>query len=199
MKLNLGIDIDGVLTDEGPHTDSVWQKNISSYLDRKIELQEFTYNLQQAFGLTEDELIGFIEKKLPDVYKNAVPAAEAASTLLNLKEQGHKLILITARDKKFRHLTENWLAENKIPYHELYHEHDKAPLALTKNIDLFIDDNKENALSLAAAGIPVLLVNQYHNFDFKTTAKIKRVNNWSEITKQIELFLAEYTMSGKLS
>lgn len=199
MDINLGIDIDGVITDEGPDDNSIWQIKMNEFFDRKIILKENSYDLKQAFGINDQELNAFIESKIKEVYSSVKAVDKAREVLRELYDQGHRLILITARDKMHRPLTEKWLQENDIPYQDLHHEHDKGPLAELKDISLFIDDRKENALEIAAKNIPVILVSKYHNSDFIGNKKITKANNWNEIKDNIDLFLSKNTAAGKLS
>jgi hypothetical protein len=199
MKYNIGIDIDGVLTDEGDRDNNIWLQKMNEFFNRKITLKEHTYDLRKAFGLTDQELNDFLEIKLPEVYANVGAAPGAKETLEELNQAGHKLILITARNEIFRDLTENWLEKHQIPYHELHHNDDKAPLAVKKDIFLFIDDRKENAAEIAAENIPVILVNKYHNLNFQSSNNILKADNWNEIRKNIKLLLSKNTPAGKFS
>jgi uncharacterized HAD superfamily protein len=199
MKYNFGIDIDGVLTDEGPDHDSIWQQKMNEFFDREITLKEYTYDLRKAFELNDQELNDFIREKVEEIYSSVNAVDKAREILTELYEAGHRLILITARSEEHRDLTEKWLEKNNIPYHELHHEDQKAPLAVEKNISLFIDDKKENALEIAAENIPVILVSKYHNNDFEGNEQIKKVNNWDEIKENIDLFFSKNTHSGKFS
>ncbi|MCC3144826.1 hypothetical protein LJ207_05720 [Halanaerobium sp. Z-7514] len=199
MYYNLGIDIDGVLTDEGTAENNIWQRKMNEYFSRDIKLGKYTYNLAEAYGLSEAELNDFLKNKLFEVYQQVNSAPGARETLSELAEQGHKLFLITARHENFRDLTEDWLEQHQIPYHELHHQHDKAPLVLQKNISLFVDDKKENAINIAAENIPVILVSKYHNSDFKGNQIITKVDNWEQIKENIDLFLSKNTPTSKLS
>jgi len=199
MKYNFGIDIDGVLTDEGPDNNSIWQQKMNEFFDREITLKEYTYDLAKAFAINNQELNDFIQAKIEEVYSSVKPIDKAREILAKLDKDGHRLILITARHKEHRSLTEKWLKDHNIPYHELHHEHDKAPLAAKKNISLFIDDKKENALEIAARDIPVFLVSKYHNYNFNGNKKITKVNDWDEIRENIELFISKDTHTSKLS
>ena len=199
MKHNLGIDIDGVLTDEGPDHNSIWQQKMNEFFEREITLKEYTYDLKKAYELNEQELNQFIQEKIEEIYSSVKAVDKAREILAELYREGHRLILITARSEKHRSLTENWLKKNNIPYHELHHEYKKAPLAAEKNISLFIDDKKENALEIAAKNIPVILVSKYHNYDFEGSEQITKVKDWDEIKENIELFFSKDTHPGKFS
>ena len=199
MKYNFGIDIDGVLTDEGPDHNSIWQQKMNEFFDREITLKENTYDLRKAFAINDQELNDFIQDKIEEIYSSVKAVDKARKIMTELYDQGHRLILITARSEEHRDLTEKWLKENEIPYHELHHQHEKAPLAAEKNISLFIDDKKENALAIAEENIPVILVSKYHNYDFKGNEKITKVKNWDEIEENIDLFFSKNTHTSKLS
>ena len=199
MKYNFGIDIDGVLTDEGPDHNSIWQQKMNEFFEREITLKEYTYDLRKAFAINDQELNDFINAKIAEIYSNVKAVKKAKDVLTDLYNQGHYLVLITARSKEHRELTEKWLAEKEIPYHELHHEEEKAPLAEKKNISLFIDDRKENALAIAEKNIPVILVSKYHNYDFSGNEKITKVDNWDQIKENIDLFFSKNTHTSKLS
>lgn len=199
MKYNFGIDIDGVLTDEGPDENSIWQQKLNEFLDREISLKENTYDLRKAFAISDQELNNFIEQKIKDVYNSVEPVAKAKEILKQLSKAGHRLILITARGAEHRSLTEKWLKNNNIPFDELHHAKAKAPIAVKKEIDLFIDDKQENALEVASENIPVILVSKYHNNNFQGHKQITKVNNWDEIKENINLFFSKNTHSSKLS
>src|SRR6056297_2901980 len=118
MQYKIGIDIDGVLTDEGPRKNSIWQQKMNELFDREIKLKKYTYNLAEAYDITGEELQLFLKEKLPEVYAEVKPALGARETLKELESAGHELILITARNEIFKSLTENWLNKHDIPYHE---------------------------------------------------------------------------------
>jgi len=194
--LKIGIDIDGVLTDEGPDHDNIWLQKMNNYFDKQIKKVEDTYQLAEAYGLQNEELNAFLEDELANIYREARPAIDACETLKELKAKNAELILITARNKEFKELTLNWLNEHDFPFDELHHNKDKAPLAVKKGIELFIEDNQSNALEISQNQIPVLVVNKYHNKNLKENNKIKRVNNWQEIRKHI-FALSVDTVSNK--
>ncbi len=185
MKKIIGIDIDGVLTHEKENGNNIWQMKLAEYLDKDITRSKDEYNFKKAFNLTDRELEGFIDKHLANIYKNLKPAPGALDTLLKLRKLDFKIILITAREKEYKKITENWLVKYNIPYDSLYHEDNKAPLALDNNIQLFIEDNKNNALQLLKNNIPVILINKYHNQNIKEKENIYRVNNWQQIANII--------------
>ncbi len=181
MKNIIGIDIDGVLTREEKGGKNIWEMKLAEYLNKDINRCNDVYNFKDAFNITSEELDGFIKKHVYNIYKNLQPASGAINVLSKLNKLNFKIYLITARNEKYRNVTENWLAQNNIPYDFLYHEDNKAPLAVKKNIQLFIEDNKNNTIELLKNNIPVILVNKYHNKNLQKKNNIFRVDNWQEI------------------
>lgn len=52
-------------------------------------------------------------------YKECLPRNTFIYNINKLYEQGHKIILFTARRKSDRKVTMKWLRENKVKYHKL--------------------------------------------------------------------------------
>ena len=196
MKKIIGVDIDGVITDEGDSENNIWQKALSEYMKRTITRKRDVYNFNRAFDLSPEVIDDFFNEKLESIYWNVDPLYKAKETINFLIKRDFKVILITARDKSFRDLTVKWLKEHGIDYTELFHEKDKAPLAVEKNIELFIEDNHENAVQIVNHGIKVLLMDKYHNQDLKDHDIIYRVDDWSDIRKHVLNFFKSISKSA---
>ena len=52
-------------------------------------------------------------------YKDRTPNLENISKVKELKEQGHKILLFTARYKRDRKITIKWLKQYDVPYDQL--------------------------------------------------------------------------------
>lgn len=187
MKRIIGVDIDGVITKEGKGKDNIWYKYLCDYLGENIERKNDIYDFTEAFDISEETVKNFLNEHLREIYWNIKPAPGAKKTLIRLKKLDFRIILITARKDKFHPLTVNWLKKYRLPYNNLIHEDNKAPLAQKMKIELFIEDNKKNAEELITANIPVILVNKYHNQGLKDK-NIYRADNWHEINKYIRNF-----------
>ncbi len=181
MQKIIGIDIDGVLTCEEKGDSNIWEIKMAEYFKKDINRFHDVYNFKKAFNLSDEELNGFINKHLEEIYRNVKPAPGARFTLLKLYNLEFKIYLITARKEKYKKLTKKWLEKHEIPYTSLFHEDNKAPLAVEKNIQLFIEDNKNNTLQLLHCGIPVILLNKYHNRELNKNKDLFRVDTWQQI------------------
>ena len=185
MNKIIGIDIDGVITDEGSIENNIWHNALCEYFSTNITREKNVYDFKEAYGLTEREINEFINENIADIYTNVKAYPEAINIISALYNKGFEVHLITARHKEYRKITKNWLEENSIPYHSLTHDESKAPLAVKKNIELFIEDNYNNAFDIASKKIKVLLMNKYHNLNKELIDNIQRVNNWNDIKKEI--------------
>ncbi len=186
MNKIIGIDIDGVITREGNEKNNIWHNAICEYFGEDIERKKDVFNFIEAYQLTEKEVKRFIEENIENIYRNVEPAKGVKKTLNYLKKLDFVIFLITARDKKFRTLTLNWMKKYAIPFDSLIHEGNKAPLASEKNIELFIEDNKENAIQLLENDIAVIIKDRYHNRNIdKNYENIFRAKNWKEIKNHI--------------
>ena len=60
--------------------------------------------------------------------------------------------------------------------------YDKKQICKEENIDIFIDDSKDNCTNVSELNIKVLMFENYFNED---ETKFKKVKNWEEILKEV--------------
>jgi uncharacterized HAD superfamily protein len=70
----------------------------------------------------------------------------------------------------------------------LIHRVNKVPCAKDEDIQLFIEDDQDNAESFLNNGIGIILFDKKHNRDSKDIKNKYRVNNWQEAKKLIYNF-----------
>lgn len=121
----------------------------------------------------------------------------AIKYLQKLHNEGHKIVLITARweSDKFdvRKTTENWVKQNNVPCDKLIiNAENKLIAAQQENIDLFIDDSFSNCQKVSENGIKTFLMDTRANTGLKDD-KIERVFSWPHIYMKIK----EMTKSDK--
>ncbi|NLJ84041.1 MAG: hypothetical protein GX336_03920 [Halanaerobiaceae bacterium] len=184
----IGIDIDGVITDETHINDNIWHDALCNYLGYEIERVKDSYYFDEAYDLSLEIINDFLEKNIATIYANARLAVGARETINYLYDKGFEIHLITAREPEFKELTREWLDNNGLLYTSLYHEEDKAPLAVKKRISLFLEDNAYNTEAMVSKGIPVLLFDKFHNRHIRENKDIIRVSDWTEARKHIQKF-----------
>ncbi|AZO95374.1 hypothetical protein GM661_09815 [Iocasia frigidifontis] len=189
MKKIIGFDIDGVITDEEHENDNIWHDAICNFLGYDIVRKSDSYLFDQAYDISSDVINKFLDKNLTDIYSQVKPVPLARETIRKLYNYNFEVNLITARDQGFKGLTTKWLKKHQIPFTKLIHNGDKVPHALAAGIELFVEDNAENARAFARNNIPVILINKYHNKFLETKGKsIYRVDNWQGVCQIINDF-----------
>ncbi len=121
-----------------------------------------------------------------------VKIKENASSVINkLKEEGHKIYIVTSRFKicdnsDAENITINWLKNYGVQYDKIYFNASNTKLQICKeeSIKLFIDDNYEVCKTMINNDIKALKMNsKYNNINDDT---IPRVNNWKEVYNKIQ-------------
>lgn len=199
--MNIGIDIDGVLTDVRQFIIEEGLKYCEK--NKKGKLVNINgFNSDDIFDWGKEADTDFWVKNI-FYYAENNPVIEGASeNIQKLKDDGHKIYIITARwltidedgelfkenpGEKMRNTVKNWLAKNNIIYDELiFSGSDKLNSITENNIDVMIEDSPKNVLQLSQF-TKVLCYNWTYNREVKGK-NIYRCNNWNEIyTKIIEL------------
>ena len=194
--MNIGIDIDGVLT------------NIAEFaLEKGLEFCKETgkgklikmssYDTKEAFGWDQETDDAFWKKYL-FLYAEENPVIDKApENIKKLKEDGHKLYIITARGlagpdvknieirDKMRNTVKNWLDKNDIVYDDLISTtEDKSQAIRDKKIDIMIDDSPYNLRDLSKI-TKMICYDWPYNRDVNNE-NIYRCYNWDEIYKYIK-------------
>lgn len=187
--MRIGIDLDDTIT----KTDEILFKYAKMYNEEekilfKINRGEWDWN--KAFGWDEEKCETFFSRYLKKIFEEAEIKENAKEKINALKNDGNKIIIITARDtkslKEVHKVCENWLINNKVNVDKIVVDgEDKAKKCLENKIDIFIDDNVYNCESVYKnLKIPVLLMNSRYNKEYQNP-NIKRVYNWNEIYNEI--------------
>ncbi|MFW5889312.1 MAG: 5' nucleotidase, NT5C type [Bacillota bacterium] len=185
----IGIDIDGVITDENSlYNRNIWHHYLCNYIGKEIKRKENIYNMYEAYDLPKKVLDNFLKDNLEKIYFELIPAKNAKEVLNELKEKDFTIILITARDKKYRKITEDWLDKYDIAYDKLIHRVNKIPCAKEENIQLFLEDYQKNAELFLNNDIEVILFDKKHNRESKDIKNKYRVKNWMQAKSLIYKF-----------
>lgn len=182
----IGIDIDGVIADSQP----VIMANLNQHFDKNYALQDYVnFKPRKMFGINRRQLENFIMSKELVIIKEAVPYPGAVETLRELSESC-LIHLVSARSPQYTGQTLAWLEAYKIPYSQLrlLGQHDKRSACQDLFVDLFIEDNRKNAIQVSSCDIPVLLMNATYNRG-RLPDLVTRVFGWEDIKKYITTYL----------
>ena len=125
----------------------------------------------------------FASESLPVAAKLTPIRAGALETITKLKDDGHEIVFITARNhEEFVEpykISFDFLKVNKVPYDKLLvNIKRKDKQCLMEKIDLFIDDNNDNCRAVHKAGVETL---QFGTLFTKKLKNIERVESWQDV------------------
>ncbi len=190
----IGIDIDDTISDTYGCIFPYAQKYTTEDLNKNIEIiDKNCFNhmyYSTAHDWNEKEHKEFLDKYYQTILLNIKPKLFAVETINELKKQGHKIILITARfpSDKFdiEELTIQWLKDNKINYDELIvNAQDKVEVARKKQIDIFVDDSIRNCEKVSEVQIETFIMDTIINVNYNND-KIKRIYSWPHFYQEIK-------------
>lgn len=158
--MNIGIDIDGVLTDlERATTDYGTKMCVEENWPINLDLSE--YWEVKTFSWTQEQADKFWNRYLvPYVVES--PARKFAREIIEkLQQEGNKIYIITARDEtgmppeyygKMQELTKEWLKNQNIKYDKLIFTSDEEKLqqCLENKVDIMIEDSPSNIQNISS-------------------------------------------------
>lgn len=183
--MNIGVDIDGVLTNIQDYVFEYGSK--FSYEKEKdlSNLEKNKYETAEIFNWQHDEEQIFWGDLFAEYAQNERPRF-FASEVLNILKEKHNIYIITARTNdgleinkpSIEEITKEWLKKQNIPYDGIYFPGtDKRQVIKDNNIDVMIEDSAEN-IELLEDITKIIVFDAIYNKEAKGYA---RVNSWYEI------------------
>ena len=194
--MNIGIDIDDTISETFETLLPYAQKYTIEDLKRESKV-EMDSNLSNHFyivymnGWNEKEATEFWSKYYGIILRELNIKKFASEVIKKLKEEGHRIYLITARwdmpNDNIKEITKEWLEKNQVEYDELIiNASDKLKLVQEKDIEIFIDDSFNNCKTIANnSNAKVYMMTSRVNGNLEDK-KIKRVFSWPEINDLID-------------
>ena len=147
--MRLGIDLDGVVFDSEKDLRICCELYDMLELKRDSKIAEREIRFEDRFSWTKEEAMEFLKKYHPEIVENSNYMPGAKKILKMLKDEGHELVVVTARggmDKKIIELTEKRLKNDNMNIFDkyCYASLDKVKTCKEENIDIMIDDSNEN-------------------------------------------------------
>jgi len=177
--MRIGIDIDDTITDTYEMLLPMIAVRYGVSLSKLYEEIPTYKKLDTMFP----DYTHFVSESLPVCAKITPVRDGAIEFITKLKEAGHEIYFITARNpKEFVEpykISYDFLKVNKVPYDKLLvNVQRKDQQCLVEKIDLFIDDNNDNCRAVHKAGIETL---QFGTIFTKKLKNIERVESWQEV------------------
>ncbi len=191
--MNIGIDIDNTITEVQDQLNKAAYdyaiklgKNIEN-ADNPLEyIKNNRDTYRKKFQFSYEELKYFLQNIQEEITNKAKPRDNAVEVINRLKKEGHKIIIITARDSEFHDdpylLSKNWLDKNNIKYDQIIvNAREKGMVCKDENIDLFIDDQLNNCLDVLKEGIKVIRISN----EICDNKDIIDLDSWTKIYEYI--------------
>ena len=186
--MRIGVDIDGVLNDIGQwHYSCGFKFCIDNHIQRGFHPHE--YMIEKQFELTDEENYKFWREYIFDLMVSIPTRPYAGNILKILKEMGHEIVILTARDNRYltnqyantmNFYVEEWLHKNNIPYDEIITGPGKKKDKCIKHkLDIMIEDKASNILEISDV-IPVLCFDAPYNLGIVKN-NVHRVYSWYQI------------------
>lgn len=195
--MNLGFDLDEVIAKTAHmainHLNTLYECELSIDIFENFWFKENTYSIDDTvnkaaidsleWSVRDEQMLSLVE-----------PYTEAVRVLNIFRKMGHKIFIITKREKELKEMTTFWLHKHKIPFDKLIvtnHE-PKSTFARKYRLDCFVDDlvsNLEDMYKGKAAWRKGLMLmtkpwNEKHYID---TSKFIRANDWNDILQNIQI------------
>lgn len=186
--MRIGVDIDGVLNDVGEwHYSCGFKFCIENNINRGFD--PYKYMIEEQFFLTEKENYQFWKEYIFDLMVSIPTRPYAGKVLSLLKEMGHEIVILTARDNRFLtnqyantmdFYVEEWLNKNSIPYDEIIAgPGSKKDKCIKNKLDIMIEDKASNVEKISDI-IPVLCFDAPYNLHVNKD-NVTRVYSWYQI------------------
>ena len=187
--MKIGIDIDGVILD----SETEFRIRAELYdvikLKRNSIIDNKALKFQERYDWTKAEIDEYIQKEFLAVSRecNFMPGAVEVINLL--KQEGHELIIITARGgivKEMRNVAEERLKEKDLIFDKYYWAiNDKYEICKQENIDIMIEDYYKTCKQISDNKIKTLYFREASSYELEENEYLTEVHNWGEIYRYI--------------
>ena len=190
--MKIGIDIDNTITDIQEQLNQAaydYAIKLGKDINKNIEVEDSKNDgnvYQKVYRFTYDELKYFLGTIQEEITNNAEPRLGAVEIIKKLRQEGHEIYIITARDDEFHEnpymLSKNWLDKNQIVYDKLIvNARNKEIVCKEENIDIFIDDQLGNCLKVSNIGIKTIRFTDNKEIH----DNIVNISSWNEVYEYI--------------
>lgn len=189
--MRIGIDLDGVIFDSEKEFRVYSELYDMLDLKRNSKINNQELKFQDRFNWSQEEIDIFLKKYHKQIVleSNFMPGVKRILKLL--KEEGHTLIVITARggiNKEMIKITEEILKQNELDIFDKYYwsTENKDEVCIKENIDIMIDDFYQKCKSIANLKIKTIYLKDAPSYNLEENNYIKVLYNWGEIYRYIK-------------
>lgn len=194
--MNIGFDIDGVLTNEEDYlteclTKYVYENNLPD-ITNPLGFETRKYDdMEKMFSIYLDNFVW-------EYAENWKPRLFASEIIHKLRQDGHKIFIITSRrpavtgtksDEKMQSVIKNWLSKNKIEYDGLFFEKDKTIKMKELKLDAMVEDNPETIPTFVKITHTFCFDNRYNTH--LNLENMTRVYSFYDLYRKINNYFAK--------
>lgn len=191
--MNIGIDIDDTIANSFETVFADSQKFDIEVVGnngalRNMGKTEDHHYIEAIYNWSEEQYEQFWITYLMKYITKSQPKIDAPEVIQKLKEEGHKIYIITSRyeNEVYPNVimpTKEWFMKNKIPYDELVMDvQEKAKACKKYGIDLFIDDSITHCRNIEKEGIKTLVYTTTMNQAVEVEKEgLTRAYSWPQI------------------
>ena len=186
--MKIAVDIDDTLSTVGR------VKAAEAYIKRNNLLNKIlnphAHVMQEVVDWSTEECIKFVNDGGIVVFTDAPARKGAKETLTKWKEQGHEIVILTARPRSWfanpERISRDWLQKRKIPYDTLVAEcEEKGKYCLEHGIDILVDDNVDHCVAAQNLGVYAVLASGKHCLDRLDEVRYS-ASEWEGIARCVE-------------
>ena len=188
--MKIGIDLDGVVF----NTEMLWSTYAELYdcieLNKNSVITKEEPRFQERYDWSEEEKNTFLDKYADITEFDLMPGAKQVIKMF--KEDGHELVVITARgaisnQKEGASIAAKKLEDEGIKFDRYYwKQSEKLDVCKMEKVDVMIDDNYHICETLKEAGIPVIYFNSLSRKHLEEKDGLREVSNWGEAYRVIK-------------
>ncbi len=188
--MKIGIDLDGVVF----NSEMLWSTYAELYdcieLNRNSVITKLEPRFQERYDWTDEDKNAFLDKYADITDFDIMPGAKQVIDML--KEDGHELVVITARgsasnQKENASVAAQKLKNEGIEFDKYYwKQKEKLDICQLENVDVMIDDNYHICEAINGAGIPVIYFNSLSRKHLEEKDGLREVSNWGEAYRVIK-------------
>lgn len=186
--MRIGIDIDGVIL----NSENLFRASAELYdlleLHKNGVVNPQGFRNSERYDWNENETSKFREKFV-ELTKKSMLMPKAKEVLQLLEDDGHELVIITARGltiKGMKEAGEERLNDFGLRFSEYFWcVEDKTEICKQQSIDVMIDDKASVCSDIARNKIITLYFRDVNREKLEENEYLKEVNNWGEIYRYI--------------
>lgn len=183
--MKLGFDIDDTIADAM----GFCIPRLNKHFNKNIKPEEVNGRYCDVYNIAQLEIDDFFKEFGNDIFEELDAFNNASNYINKWYNDGHEIVIITARPETARESTVNWLKENGVSYHDIFFDEEKSKLAKDLGIELFFDDHPKVVEAMKNVGIETIFMDLPKNREIQVSDGIYRVKNWEEAYIVIERFL----------